>query len=131
MNKLLLGAVAALISPVLVTPALAARDYSNDIVCAMRDTRGNEVGWLFGYNDTTSFVETGFVKNGATTVSPVGRRPIWRVRFVGEAVVFGPQNDPGYFMLLKNGRASLWKGRKLKASGTCNIPTVGAVDNGY
>lgn len=34
-------------------------------------------------------------------------------------------------MILSNGRASLWKGKKLKASGICNIPTVGAVDNGY
>lgn len=91
MKKLLLGAVAALIAPVLVAPAQAARDYRNDIVCAMRDTRGNEIGWPFGYNDSDSFVETGFIKNRATTISPVGMRPIWTVRFVGNAVIFGPQ----------------------------------------
>ena len=63
--------------------ALASTD-ANALTCHMTDTLGNNLTYAFGPNTHNingtfggTLVETGFDKNGRSTFSQVGTRPIW------------------------------------------------------
>ena len=65
------------------TAVLTAPAYAADIVCSTHDTVGNNLTYAFGGNSTNAngtfggtMVETGFDRNGTSTFSQVGWRPI-------------------------------------------------------
>jgi hypothetical protein len=78
--------------------ALAAPAYAGT-VCDITDSFGNALSYRFGPNTEDTVVETGFVKNGVTTVSPVGWRPVWTIVQNGHELM---SNDaPGWSIVLR------------------------------
>jgi hypothetical protein len=120
MKKYLLTAAAL---ATFATPAFADK-----MICNMTDTAGNALTYEFGRNTPDSMVETGFVKNGRTTTSPVGIRPIWTVsKTSGNTWSMFSQEAPGWALnLVGDGDALLTHNRRPAGYGTCSTINTAA-----
>jgi hypothetical protein len=69
-------------------------------VCTITDTLGNDLTYEFGPNTNRTMVETSFTKNGRTTVSDVGTRPVWT--WVNDQLLRS-QEAPGWSINMESG----------------------------
>jgi hypothetical protein len=83
-----------------------------DLICQVRDTGGNLDIYTFNGNshnvDGTfggTVVETGFEKNGKTTMYDAGLRPIWIYSSAGEFVNIASREAPGWVLTWGNSTA--------------------------
>jgi hypothetical protein len=108
----------------LVAPACA------DTVCDINDTFGNALTYQFAPNNEDTMVETGFVKNGVVTVSPVGWRPLWSFSQNGHELV---SNDaPDWSIVLHRDRtALLFHSGRIAGIGECVVTADFNADQGF
>jgi hypothetical protein len=127
---------AALAACALASPAIA-HDYSHDLMCSIDDVGGNKLMYTFANNTKNAngsfggtYVETGFVKNGAPVISARGSRPIWFWDGTpnganGVSNVISSQSAPGWRLLV--GNFDFYKGAVgAKAVLAHNNRTIGA-----
>jgi hypothetical protein len=130
---------ALIVAAAVATTVLTAPVYAADIVCSIHDTVGNNLTYAFGGNSTNAngtfggtMVETGFDRNGTSTFSQVGRRPIWI--FGGNAV--GGFNlysraAPGWAIAVgPSGGATLTHNDRFAGSGWCRATGATQADVG-
>ena len=96
------------------------------LVCNITDSERQQPDLRIRRNTETTYVETGFRKNGKNVISDVGQRPVWHSFSKAHAMVVSSQDAPGWYLTIHDGGTTVLKHNdRLAGTGECISPRYG------